>query len=224
MNNNISVQDEKYCQYLINFYTTDDVKAYFNDFAAFVGSFSKKIKILDLGCGIGHFSYRLLKQGHNVVSLDVNPFVLEYAKKSGWIKNPIKAEVEKIPLPSNSVDAVFFLDVIEHLKNPLQSLIEIKRVLRNGGQLFLITPNSLYGRLFGDKGELDPTHIHEFGWFELKKILQQQGFDIIKAQASGLPLINRISHSLSRNMAKILNFLALPIASPSFWLKAEIKK
>jgi len=214
----------KYCQYLIDFYTSADVQEYFDDFERFIGPLPQESKILDLGCGIGHFSHRLIQKGYEVISLDINDYALHYGKKRGWINQAIAASCDQIPQPDRSFDCVFFLDVVEHLPQPEAALKEIKRVMKTTGKLFLITPNAFYGRLFGDKGEIDPTHVHEFGWWELKKILQKNGFKIIQAQASGLPLVNRLSHRLSRKMAKIFGPIVLPIASPSFWIEAAIKK
>ena len=47
---------------------------------------------------------------------------------------------KKLPIATNSIDSVLFLDVLEHLQNPDQALNEIFRVLKSNGVLILQVP------------------------------------------------------------------------------------
>ena len=49
-------------------------------------------------------------------------------------------DIEEIPYPDNSFDLVFASHVLEYVKNDIQALSEIKRVLRPGGLAFLPVP------------------------------------------------------------------------------------
>ncbi|MEM2955026.1 MAG: class I SAM-dependent methyltransferase, partial [Candidatus Nanoarchaeia archaeon] len=51
---------------------------------------------------------------------------------------------EKLPFPDNFFDEVYSKNVLEHLKNPGFALEEMKRVLKKGGELVLITDNAGY--------------------------------------------------------------------------------
>lgn len=56
----------------------------------------------------------------------------------------IKTKLEKeLPLPSNYVDCITLLAVMEHLDFPDQMLAECCRILKNGGVLILTTPTPL---------------------------------------------------------------------------------
>ena len=55
------------------------------------------------------------------------------------------ATLEGANLPSGSADVVVMLHVIEHLPSPVDTLIEIRRVLRPGGMAVIETPR--YGGL-----------------------------------------------------------------------------
>ncbi len=50
----------------------------------------------------------------------------------------------KLPYASGSFDIVFSMHVIEHTQDPAQYLIELCRVLRSGGVIFLDVPNRYY--------------------------------------------------------------------------------
>lgn len=72
---------------------------------------------------------------------------------------------EKTSFDSDYFDAIFLGDVIEHLIEPDKLVIELHRVLKNGGVLIITTPNfaSLINRfslLFG----FAPTNYHPSEW------------------------------------------------------------
>ena len=46
-----------------------------------------------------------------------------------------------IPLPSKSIDLVTAMAIIEHVDDPLNMLIEARRVLINGGKMLITTPS-----------------------------------------------------------------------------------
>ncbi len=45
-----------------------------------------------------------------------------------------------LPFKDNSIDAVMCLSVFEHLSDPFEAAVELYRVLKSGGQAFLIIP------------------------------------------------------------------------------------
>jgi SAM-dependent methyltransferase len=53
----------------------------------------------------------------------------------------IKADGCFIPLPDNSFDAIYLLDVIEHVKDESKLIDEVLRILKVGGKLVLTTPH-----------------------------------------------------------------------------------
>lgn len=55
-------------------------------------------------------------------------------------KNIIKADINKLPFPDGSFDAVLCFEVFEYLKTPEKAASEIYRVLKKGGKLYLSTP------------------------------------------------------------------------------------
>lgn len=73
------------------------------------------------------------KQGF--VNIDVN------ARKADIHLDFIK---EGIPFPDSSVDEVYCKNLFEHVPNPLNFLLEIKRVLKKGAKATIVTSNASY--------------------------------------------------------------------------------
>ncbi|MGC1303047.1 MAG: class I SAM-dependent methyltransferase [Caulobacteraceae bacterium] len=101
----------------------------------------------------------------------------------------INIEAHDIPLASGACDVVLFCEVIEHLlEDPLRALLELKRVLRPGGQLVLTTPNVArlenLARIASGANIYDPysgygpygRHNREYTRHELYKIMTYCGF------------------------------------------------
>lgn len=93
--------------------------------------------LCDIGCG---FNAKFL---HEIV-----PYIkkgIGIDKKVDNLKSDkielIKTKLEKeLPLPSNYVDCITLLAVVEHLDYPNQMLTECYRILKSGGVLILTTP------------------------------------------------------------------------------------
>jgi 2-polyprenyl-3-methyl-5-hydroxy-6-metoxy-1,4-benzoquinol methylase len=109
-------------------------------------------RVLDWGCGRGHFAYYLLKRGLHVTCYSL--------RKPPQIFNALDPEAKsrltfiqgnepiKIPLPSNHFDTVFSVGVLEHVRETngaeIASLLEIQRLLVPGGHLVVYHfPNRL---------------------------------------------------------------------------------
>lgn len=80
--------------------------------------------VLDIGCGTGNIAELLIKNGKNLVPLDVRN--LSFVKE---IK-PVLYNGEKIPFPESSFDAALLICVLHHAKNPKNLLKEAKRVAK----------------------------------------------------------------------------------------------
>jgi SAM-dependent methyltransferase len=59
-------------------------------------------------------------------------------------KPDIVGDIHNIPLPNESIDAIFCLAVLEHVENPLRAMEEMGRVLREGGKMLIYVPFLYY--------------------------------------------------------------------------------
>jgi SAM-dependent methyltransferase len=75
-------------------------------------------------------------------------------------------------------------EIIEHLYNPLHYLMEVGRVLRLDGVLYLTTPDdwSLIYRINHLRRRKYAPHFHQFTEFDLRQIMARAGFEIVRLE------------------------------------------
>jgi ubiquinone/menaquinone biosynthesis C-methylase UbiE len=100
--------------------------------------------VIDLGCSAGFISHELYKAGADVTGIDIDEPGLERARQRfGGEMNFIAADGEKLPWADESVDAVVFNHIYEHVVDPDAVMSEIRRVLRPDGAVYLGLGNRL---------------------------------------------------------------------------------
>ncbi len=101
--------------------------------------------VLDVGCGNGYHSWRMLGAGAKMV-VGVDPLLLNVIqfhvvrKLAG--EQPIfvlPIGLEAIPAETRVFDTVFSMGVLYHRRSPIDHLLELKGCLKPGGELILET-------------------------------------------------------------------------------------
>ena len=99
-------------------------------------------QVLENGCGVGMYVEKLAEGGGRVFGLEFDyERAGEAARLSSLISN---AAGEQLPYPDNSFDLILSHEVIEHVSDDRQAIIEMVRVLKPGGRLALFCPNRGY--------------------------------------------------------------------------------
>lgn len=102
--------------------------------------------VLDVGCADGVFSNVIFKatKPKKFIGLDVVKTSIEWAKKH-WVKNKkmkfMVGDAHKLPFKSNTFDAVFCLEALEHVADPMKVFSEFKRVMKKGGYGVFLVPS-----------------------------------------------------------------------------------
>jgi SAM-dependent methyltransferase len=107
----------------------------------------KRGTVLNVGCG-RHGTERTLfpKPNYAIYGVDTNEESLEILGKRRLYEGLIKGSIASLPVPSATVDIVYLRLVLHHLVAPrnllTDGLRECFRVLKPGGMLVLLEPNS----------------------------------------------------------------------------------
>lgn len=89
-------------------------------------------------------------------------------------KNGLDFDVDRLPFQDKSFDVVFSFEVLEHLMNPLWSLLECKRILKDGGTIFLTTPKGGFPSTL----MWNDTHFHEIDYKRIAILAKSAGLRI----------------------------------------------
>ncbi|WP_030742635.1 class I SAM-dependent methyltransferase [Streptomyces sp. NRRL F-5135] len=101
--------------------------------------------VLDAGCGTGR-ALPALREAvgprGTVLGVDLTPEMLRAAVRAGRRGSGplLLADVRRLPVRSDTLDAVFGAGLISHLPLPADNLRELARVVRPGGLLALFHP------------------------------------------------------------------------------------
>ena len=144
-------------------------------------------RLLDVGLGDGNWARRLLAS--SPARLTCVDLVRSGASSLiGVDFHVANLSTDPLPVPSESVDLVTAIEVVEHLANPRHFVTEAYRVLAPGGTLFVTTPNcdSLRARLsllvrgyfpaFCDHDYVATGHITPILAIDLRRMAGEAGF------------------------------------------------
>ena len=107
-------------------------------------------RILDLGCGTGRHVVALAKEGFEVWGFDYSTTGLRLTR--AWLANEsvaawlVLGDTRRgLPFRDSTFDGLLSTQVIHHarLASVRETIAELRRVLRNGGLLFLTVPSRL---------------------------------------------------------------------------------
>jgi SAM-dependent methyltransferase len=126
---------------------------------------------LDAACGTGRFAEFLAEHGHQVIGVDSSPDMLAHARRRVPGGAFHLGELDRLPLPDDSVDVIVCALALVHVPRLHPVLAEFARVLRPGGDLVIsdvhhehVTRGSVITAR-GPAGEpcIVATYRHQFG-------------------------------------------------------------
>ncbi len=164
----------------------------------------KNSSVFDAGCGLGVLALALsfldyrVEGGDKYVFTDKNSFTVKDLEKlrSIWKQNGLNIldfDILKDELPKK-YDAVVSIATIEHQQHPRFFLEKLKNMIKDGGWLYIATPNPnhLLNRLRFFLGRPASNNIEEFFYEdnfvghwreytiqELKNLFEWSGFEIV---------------------------------------------
>lgn len=175
----------------------------------------KDVRILEIGCAKGYFL-------NCAAALGAQPFGIELNQRNAAIAKTNKKitiyqkEIFECELPDEFFDVCYARDVIEHIHNPIKFLLELARVTKQGGLIFLDTHNidSLINSIVGGKHTCIFGFEHPVHWSPqtLKLALEKVNFSIIDIVYSSqdLSVSNIIEYFKSSTWTTIFSWQANP--------------
>jgi SAM-dependent methyltransferase len=136
-------------------------------------------RLIELGAGDGSRLVLMRSMGWTVEGQEVDPEAGAFRLGGQGVTLHL-GPLESLALPSEAYDAVVMNHVIEHLPDPVAVLRECARVLKPGGSIVAVTPNtrSLGARVFGRSWLAlePPRHLHLFNRRNLRRLADLGGF------------------------------------------------
>lgn len=140
---------------------------------------SKMMQILGLGCGTGVLEEEFEKRFNlKAYGIDISKKAIDYCKKRG-LKRVKVFKGKKIPFKNDSFDLVTAIDVLEHIKDDLAVLTEIKRVLKKKGLAILLVPAHVH--LWSTR-DIKLQHFRRYETGELESKCKKTGFKILSSK------------------------------------------
>lgn len=157
----------------------------------------KRGAVLDLAVGEGALSCELNNLGFDVVGGDLNKDNFKLHGDIPFIQYDLN---KQLPIGEKKFDYICAIEIIEHIENPYKLIRDCNSLLKKNGLLIISTPNItnyksrltflLFGRFSGffPHDKITSGHINPIPFWELKDILEENGFGIKLIATSGLNL------------------------------------
>ncbi len=155
--------------------------------------------ILEVGTGTGAMG-KMLSQYGIFVGLDLSVTALQYARST--LKNVALGQMGFLPFRDHFFDAVFALDLLEHVDNEVSALNELLRVCKLNGTLFLTVPAFQF--LWGQHDVIN-RHRRRYTKTQLEAVLKRSHWLVKKVSyyntmlfplVAGVRLLNRFRPTL----------------------------
>ncbi len=163
----------------------------------------EKMKVLDLPCGEGAFTKRLLQKKIEVIPSDIANII----KINEEVDNFVLSDMDKrLPFNKESFTEIVCIDGIEHIERPFDFIRECTRVLSPSGRVIISTPNisavrsrwryfltGHHNKCKSPLNEDNVTPLHHknmISFPEIRYILHTNGFEIEKVRTNRIKAIS----------------------------------
>ena len=153
----------------------------------------RRPSVLDVGCGYGDLLLYLRDRGCEVMGIDLDERAAEAAGELGLTVHA--RPLSELDLDPQSVDVTVLQHSLEHLPDPEDTIAEVARLTRPGGEIHIALPNGGSAGLAHEAnfwGALSyPLHFWFFDFASLTQLLARHGF-VVTYTASNTIWINHV--------------------------------
>ncbi len=158
-------------------------------------------RVLDVGCGNGHFLKTAKDKGLEAHGTEFTDKAIEFCLQKG-------IQMQKGALnPQNytfEFDLITSFEVIEHINNPHEEVSNFYKLLRQGGIIYVTTPNfaSISKYLLRENWSIVeyPEHLGYYTPQTLRQLFENQGFKTLTIETTGVSL-SRFRQAKAKSLA-----------------------
>lgn len=173
-------------------------------------------EVLDIGCSERYLSADLTETNNQVRGMNqhatLSPGSVCRRYFCADLEQGIRSLVDDVQ--GKQFDRVLLLDVLEHLKRPEEVLGQCHAVLKKDGCVLISVPNAanltvrwmlLRGRFdYAERGILDQTHLRFFTRRTARRLLLDNGYEVLKEELTVMPVELLISLPSTNWFLKLL--------------------
>jgi len=163
----------------------------------------EQMKVLDLPCGEGAFTKRLLQKKIAVVPSDIVNILSIHEKTDNFVLSDMD---KRLPFDNQLFTEIVCIDGIEHIERPFDFVRECNRVIVPSGRVLISTPNisavrsrwryfltGHHNKCKSPLNEDNVTPLHHksmISFPELRYLLHTNGFEIEKVRTNRIKAIS----------------------------------
>lgn len=142
-------------------------------------------RVLEVGCGDGRFLAILKHLGWEVQGIDLSPVAARRAKKDFDI-DVFVGQVDQADFGDRMFDHIRLSHVLEHFYDPVETLRQLKALLKPGGTIFIEVPNAAgaEAEIVGQQwyGWDAPRHLFMFDPSTLSSVIETAGLNVTRLE------------------------------------------
>jgi O-antigen biosynthesis protein len=156
--------------------------------------------VLEVGCSSGYLTKVMAARGCEVVGMEIDPDAALAAEE--WAERVVVGDIDEGDVwnyvKDESFDVVLLGDILEHLRDPLDSLRQAVKKLKPSGYVISSLPNIAHGDIrlslmlgrftYADTGLLDRTHVRFFTAETARQLHAEAGLCILETKRVIAPL------------------------------------
>lgn len=170
-----------------------------------------EISVLEVGCDCGGTLLEIKNRfpKAKVFGVELNERAASIASHFATVETA-NIEEKGLGFSQGSLDYIIFGDVLEHLRDPEETLVYCRKLLRKGGKIIANIPNVMHISVmeqllrgdftYTDTGLLDRTHIHLFTYYEIERMFQRAGYRLCDTNSVVLPITKKQQELIDKLM------------------------
>ncbi|OSA93193.1 UNVERIFIED_ORG: methyltransferase [Clostridium botulinum] len=160
-----------------------------------IHKYKKAGTILDIGCAMGFYLEYAQNCGWDVYGIEASEYAADYAKKLLKTEDIFNNTIENIKFKDEQFDVITMWLVLEHMVNPVNTLLGMKKWLKPGGVIGIKVPNAdgitFRSNLSKWIQQHPEDHMCDFTPDTLERIMNKCGYELLELETEGI-YIDRI--------------------------------